>query len=127
MSNPYFGNADASDGADTAHDPEAMWEVCTSERGRAAIEAIADHPDGIEREPLTDEVYAIEYARTAHGVFDDSQRDSVRIGLYQTHLPRLDASGIIVWDRDDDVIYPTKACDVISKAIEAFREAVERR
>lgn len=99
-----------------------IWDICSTPRGRSAIIALFDAGDGIDREELTNLVF--EREADAGTV---KKYESVRVGLYQTYLPRMQQAGLIEWDRDEDVVRATEFCTDLAEAISEVESRLRSR
>lgn len=82
-------------------DAETLFEVLGNERRRACLQRLAEHDTGLSVSDLGREV-----ARSVadEGTESDAVYDSVYVSLCQTHLPKLDAVGLIEYNRDQKLV-----------------------
>lgn len=76
------------------------FHLLQNERRRAVMRYLLDHPDQdqFRMRTLAEEVAAWEHNTTVRELAAD-QRQRVYIGLYQSHLPKLDDYGVIKYDQ----------------------------
>lgn len=79
-------------------DAETLFEVLGNERRRACLQRLADRETGLSVSDLGRQV-----ARTVTDTETESDAvyDSVYISLCQTHLPKLDAVGLVDYNREE--------------------------
>ncbi|WP_222920380.1 hypothetical protein [Natrinema sp. SYSU A 869] len=116
------GAADADDGdgdADTG-DPLSkgeIFEVLRNQRRRYVLQYLKQDDRPVELGDLAQQVAAWEYETTLEGVTPE-QRKRVYTTLQQTHLPKMDGSGILRFDSDQGVIEATERTRDISVYLE---------
>lgn len=108
-------------GATAATDPEALdsettFEVLGNERRRACLQRLADHESGLSVSDLGRQVAR---AVTDGETESDAIYDSVYISLCQTHLPKLDAVGLVEYDRDQKWVAPGPRFDAARQQFQA--------
>ena len=79
----------------------------------------------VEFGQLVDEVTARETGRPVDDL-DSGARDSVRVSLYQTHLPKLETNGIVEYERVSGTIHPGPAIDSVRAYMGADGSLLER-
>lgn len=98
--------------------PDALFDALQNSRRRRAIQILADRPSGkIQLGELADEITAREQAPSSDP-FTASERKSVYVSLYQSHLDTLASAGIIRWDGDSGKIETTEATAKIARLIQ---------
>jgi len=83
-----------------------IFEVLRNQRRRYVLQFLKQYGRAVELGDLAQQVAAWEYGTTLDGVTPE-QRKRVYTTLQQTHLPKMDRSGILVFDSDRGVIEPT--------------------
>lgn len=100
-----------------------VLSVLSTREQRYALYYLLDH----ERVPLSElaDVIAGWLAVADRQVTTAGERTSLRIALYHTHLPRLEAAGLIEFDPDDRVVdraaFPTTTRELVEAARAAER------
>ena len=82
---------------------DEVFEVLKSPRRRYALYYLRREGGESELSDLTEQVAAWEN-ETTPAALSTEQRKRVYISLYQTHLPKLDETGIVDYDRDEGVV-----------------------
>lgn len=90
------------------------FHILQNARRRAVLRYLlaSDGRDPVEMGTLTEAVAAWEYDTTV-GQLSSEQRQRVYIGLYQAHLPKLDNSGVIDYDRQRGTVVSTPLIQVL--------------
>lgn len=74
-------------------------ELLSSRRRRVVLDVLADRPDGVDLADLATLV-------AGRGGTDDDDR--VRLTLHHAHLPKLDAHGVVEYDRESNRVEPVE-------------------
>lgn len=82
---------------------DEVFEVLKSPRRRYALYYLRREGGESELSDLTEQVAAWEN-ETTPAALTTEQRKRVYISLYQTHLPKLDETGIVEYDRDEGIV-----------------------
>ncbi|ELY44397.1 DUF7344 domain-containing protein [Natronorubrum sulfidifaciens] len=83
-----------------------IFEVLRNQRRRYVLQYLKQDSRPVELGDLAQQVAAWEYETTLEAVTPE-QRKRVYTTLQQTHLPKMDQSGILVFDSDNGVIRAT--------------------
>jgi len=94
-----------------------VFEVLRNQRRRYVLQFLKQYGRPVELGDLAQQIAAWEYETTLDGVTPE-QRKRVYTTLQQTHLPKMDTSGILVFDSDNGVIKPTKRTGEINVYLE---------
>ena len=94
-----------------------IFEVLRNQRRRYVLQFLKQDDRTVELGDLAQQVAAWEYETTLEEVTPE-QRKRVYTTLQQTHLPKMDQSGILVFDSDQGVIEPTERTDDLSIYLE---------
>jgi len=120
---PTVGLDAALDAEETTVPPEqdglddaTIFEVLGNERRRACLHCLAEHETDLSVSTLGRQV-----ARAVADAETDSDEiyDSVYVSLCQTHLPKLDAVGLVEYDRDRKRVEQGPGFDAIRQQFEA--------
>lgn len=117
--------ADGADGTDGADEPDdssplskgEIFEVLRNQRRRYVLQYLKQDSRPVELGDLAQQVAAWEYDTTPEEVTPE-QRKRVYTTLQQTHLSKMDESGILVFDSDEGVIEATDRTRDISIYLE---------
>jgi hypothetical protein len=103
---------------------DEIWEVFRNHRRRAVIQLVADmEPD----DAVALGVLADHIARREFGPgFSSSERKTVYVGLYQTHLEKLDDVDAVNYDDERGVIRPGPTADPLADALDAVTAVIHR-
>ncbi len=94
-----------------------IFEVLRNQRRRYVLQYLKQDTRPVELGDLAQQVAAWEYETTLDDVTPE-QRKRVYTTLQQTHLPKMDQSGILLFDSDDGVIEATDRTRDISIYLE---------
>ncbi|AGB15697.1 hypothetical protein Halru_1080 [Halovivax ruber XH-70] len=94
-----------------------VFEVLRNQRRRFVLQYLKQDDRPVELGDLAQQVAAWEYETTLDGVTPE-QRKRVYTTLQQTHLPKMDESGILLFDSDAGVIEATDRTRDISVYLE---------
>ncbi|SIR96624.1 DUF7344 domain-containing protein [Natronorubrum thiooxidans] len=94
-----------------------IFEVLRNQRRRYVLQYLKQDSRPVELGDLAQQVAAWEYETTLEKVTPE-QRKRVYTTLQQTHLPKMDQSGILVFDSDDGVIEATDRTNDLSIYLE---------
>ncbi len=94
-----------------------IFEVLRNQRRRYVLQYLKQDSQPVELGDLAQQVAAWEYETTLEKVTPE-QRKRVYTTLQQTHLPKMDQSGILVFDSDDGVIQATERTKDLSIYLE---------
>jgi DNA-binding transcriptional ArsR family regulator len=78
---------------------DAVFAALKNARRRQVIRHLNEQDGPVSLSDLSEHVAAIENGTTPEEI-DSKQRKRVYVGLYQSHLPKLDEMGVIVFDED---------------------------
>lgn len=83
----------------------SVYYILNSERRRECLKILYERGESMTTSELSEEiamsVFDIDSARPG-----SKERKRVYVGLYQTHLEKLDKSGLVDWDEDANVVTP---------------------
>ncbi|WP_137684077.1 DUF7344 domain-containing protein [Haloarcula mannanilytica] len=99
-------------------DDATIFEILGNKRRRACLHCLAEHETGMSVSSLGRQVAR---AVADAGTDSDELYDSVYISLCQTHLPKLDAVGLVEYDHDRKQVAPGPRFDAIRQQFEAAR------
>lgn len=94
-----------------------IFEVLQNKRRRYVLQYLRRHGGPVEIGELATQVAAWEYETTCDGI-SKKQRKRVYTTLQQTHLPRMDKVGIVVYNSDDGTINTTPQTDDLTVYLE---------
>ncbi|WP_211290167.1 DUF7344 domain-containing protein [Natrinema ejinorense] len=110
-------DADVDDDADERLSKGEIFELLRNQRRRYVLQYLKQDERPVELGDLAQQVAAWEYETTLDGVTPE-QRKRVYTTLQQTHLPKMDSSGILRFDSDTGVITVTERTRDISVYLE---------
>lgn len=110
--------------SDTAAPPQTIakddaFHLLQNARWRAVLRYLLAHDDQerFRMRDLAEEVAAWEHDTTVRQLTSD-ERQRVYIGLYQSHLPKLDEYGVIRYNQSRGVVEPTPLLGVLATFLE---------
>ncbi|RLM53641.1 hypothetical protein DVK02_12375 [Halobellus sp. Atlit-31R] len=96
-----------------------IHDLLRNDRRRNAIKCLQDRGREVMLRDLAEEIAEIE---TGESPPPRNIRDSVYISLHQSHLPKLDAAGVVAYDRDRKTIRLRKE----ARAVDVYMEVVTK-
>jgi len=115
---------DESDTGDDARDAgvaplelDVVFEILKNPRRRQVVQQLRDHGE-TDLGDLAEFIAADENDTTVEALSAD-ERKRVYIGLYQTHLPKMDDAGVVAYDQDQGVVAPGPAIDQLTAYLQA--------
>lgn len=111
------GDGDDGDEVEERLTKGEIFEVLRNQRRRYVLQFLKQDDRPVELGDLAQQIAAWEYETTLEGVTPE-QRKRVYTTLQQTHLPKMDTSGILEFDSDRGVIEPTERTRDISVYLE---------
>ncbi|MFC6732205.1 hypothetical protein [Haladaptatus sp. DYSN1] len=95
-----------------------IFHLLQNERRRAVLRYLAQSDeDSVRMRDVAEQVAAWENDTTVQQLHSD-ERQRVYIALYQTHLPKLDDSGVIEYNQSRGIVTPTNHADQLYPFIE---------
>jgi hypothetical protein len=102
--------ADVTDGSFDEPTEHEIYEILSNQRRRYALRALSGTPSGVSLGTLADQVAAWENDTTVEDVSTD-QRKRVYTALQQSHLPKMERTGMVRFDQDAARVLPTEHLD----------------
>lgn len=110
-----------TDGDDpTAVSEEELFDVLSNRRRRYAVHALDSDRGAVELGSLAEQVAAWEYG-VGVDELSHAQRKRVYTSLQQSHLPKMDAAGIVEFDKRRGLVEPTPAFEDVEIYMEVVR------
>ena len=107
----------------TGLDDATMFDILGNERRRVCLHCLAEHETALSVSALGQQVASI----VADAETDsDELYDSVYISLCQTHLPKLDAVGLVEYEQDQKQVCQGPRFGAIRDQFEAARTTEEQ-
>jgi len=97
------------------------FHVLSNRRRRYALHYLQQHDGPVELRDLAEQVAAWENDTTVDGV-ESSERKSVYISLHQSHLPKMDEVGVVVYDKDRNTVSLTDSATQLAIHLEVVPE-----
>lgn len=119
-------SAESGTGDDTRREPpnpslDVVFDVLQNRRRRLVLSALSD-PDGpTSLGDLAEHIAAIENDKP-RSALDSQERKRVYVGLYQSHLPKMDEAGAIRFDDDRGTVEPGPHIDVFRGYLDRDRD-----
>jgi len=99
----------------------ALLNIAQSERRRQCLRAVNKHGQ-LELTDLAEIVAAAE-VNTDRGQLQSQQRKRVYVSLYQTHISKLDDTGLVRWSRENGTVCATAET---GPAVDALDDLADR-
>lgn len=93
---------------------DIVFDVLKNVRRRRLLRYLKDQSGEVTLSDVAEHLAAIENDTTPERL-DSQQRKRVYVGLYQSHLPRLDSMGVLTFDRERGLIERTPAASQLDK------------
>lgn len=91
---------------------DELYHTLQCERRRLALRHLLDREGPTDVDALATAVATAERDTSADALSDE-QRQRIRLDLYQSHLPKLDDLGLVVYDQSRNLVEPTPAIDAL--------------
>lgn len=108
---------DADEPAPAPLETDLVFELLKNQRRRRVVEHVRDRGT-VALGDLAETIAADENDTTVAELSPD-ERKRVYIGLYQTHLPKMDDAGVVVYDQDRGEVSPGPAIDQLAPYLES--------
>lgn len=105
---------------------DAALRVLGADPRRRVLRHLMDEPGGIDVGELADRLHSDRGSSTSIGVEERSSRLDRRIGLMHVHLPLLESTGVVEFDRRSRTVVATEAARALAPLL-AAAGAFERR
>jgi hypothetical protein len=108
-------------GAGTESSPPSLdlaFEILKNERRRLVLDELSRADEPITTGDLSDIITARENNKSVPEITSE-ERKRVYVGLYQCHLPKMDAAGVISFDKDRGIIERGEHVDLLERYLEA--------
>lgn len=104
-----------SDGESLSNDD--LFHILQNERRRLVLRYLKGREGPIDMRDIAEQVAAWEHDTSVRAL-TSTQRQRVYIALYQSHLPKLDAHGLIEYNQSRGIVERLAAADVASPYLE---------
>lgn len=92
----------------TTRSKDELFQILSNNRRRYVIYYLHEAGESMSLKNLARKIAAAE-AEVPESEIDADERQRVYISLYQTHLPKLEEAGIVVYDEDERMVQLTEA------------------
>ena len=117
MQTPYPLTPNVDDSTELSRD--AIFSMLSNQRRRYVIHYLKQHPERVTIRDLSQQIAAWENGVSVEAL-TYKQRKRVYTSLHQTHLPKLDDSGVVDYDRDRGIV----SLNDRSRELEMYLEVV---
>lgn len=107
-------NADSAAPADEALPLDHAFEILKNERRRMVLEELSVAGGEVTLSDLSETIAARENDKTVTEISSE-ERKRVYVGLYQAHLPKMDATDIVEFNKDRGLIRPGAHSDLLER------------
>lgn len=97
--------------------PTDAIDILSSERRRQVISYIHNHDRETSIRELSEFLVEVE---------ENSDRKTVYISLYQQHLSKLDATGVVCWDKRGGVVKQGPHSDVVYRILRQIEQELDQ-
>lgn len=94
--------------------PDTMFDAVGNARRRQVLRYLNEQDGRVTLSDLAEHIAAIENDTTRE-LLDSQQRKRVYVGLYQSHLPKLDGMGVLTFDQQRGEIERTPAASQLDE------------
>lgn len=102
---------------------DEIFHLLQNQRRRLVLRYLTEHA-AVEMREVAEQVAAWENDTTVEGLTSDA-RQRVYIALYQSHLPKLDESGVIEYDRNRGTIEPCAPLEQLEPYLSAATDEAD--
>ncbi|WP_192498385.1 DUF7344 domain-containing protein [Halorussus halophilus] len=117
-------NGESDTPADLSTDQ--TFHLLQTQRRRDALWYLKQHDGPVEMSDMAEQVAAWEYDTTVPELHSN-QRQRVYIGLYQTHLPKLDQAGVIDYNQSRGIVERTPLAEEFDAYLEEIYADSDQR
>ncbi|MGQ4556072.1 DUF7344 domain-containing protein [Halobellus sp. GM3] len=103
---------------------DTAFDLLSNGRRRFVLRRLQRRRDGVELSDLAEELAAAENDLPADEL-SAQQRKRTYVSLYQTHIPKLADAGVVDYDSDSGMVYPTRHVDELAQYFEEDREEID--
>lgn len=96
---------------------DTAFDLLSNVRRRFVLRRLQDRPEGVELSALAEQLAAEENDAELEEL-SAQQRKRTYVSLYQTHIPKLADAGVVEYDPDTGMVYPTHHVDELSQYFE---------
>ncbi|MCU4718623.1 DUF7344 domain-containing protein [Halapricum hydrolyticum] len=93
--------------------PDQAFDILSNQRRRYALHYLSEHPEGEKLQELARRLAAWENEISVEKV-SKKQQKRVYVSLYQTHIPKLEAEGVVDYDSESGLITLTSHADDVT-------------
>ncbi|MGM0398731.1 MAG: DUF7344 domain-containing protein [Halobacteriota archaeon] len=116
-----FAADEPDDEASSSLSLDVAFDIVKNERRRLVLEYLAEREEPVALGELAEHIAAIENDKEVKAI-NSSERKRVYVGLYQCHLPKMDAAGVVESERNSNITLGKNAPDVM-KYVDVPEEA----
>lgn len=102
---------------------DVAFDLLSSKRRRFVLSRLQDAPGGMELSDLATELSSFENEVPPEEL-SSKDRKRVYVSLYQTHVPKLDDTGLVAYDSDTGTVRPTEQLDELAAYFEPTEPTV---
>jgi DNA-binding transcriptional ArsR family regulator len=106
---------------DTSLSQDIVFELLSSPRRRYILYHLRQTNEPVELTTLAEQVAAWENETDVDNI-TEQERKRVYVSLYQTHIPRLDEAGVIVYDKDSGMVSLSSQAKEIDNYLDSTEE-----
>ncbi|UWG47960.1 putative trancriptional regulator, ArsR family [Halanaeroarchaeum sp. HSR-CO] len=107
-----FTADEPDDEAATSLSLDVAFDIVKNKRRRLVLEYLAEREEPVALGELAEHIAAIENDKEVKAI-NSSERKRVYVGLYQCHLPKMDAAGVVESERNSNITLGKNAPDVM--------------
>jgi len=102
---------------------DTAFDMLSNGRRRFVLRQLQRRRDGVELSDLAEQL-AAEENDLPPGELSSQQRKRTYVSLYQTHIPKLADAGVVDYDSDTGMVYPTRHVDELAQYFEENHDAI---
>jgi hypothetical protein len=102
---------------------DTAFDLLSNGRRRFVLRQLQRRRDGVELSDLAEELAAEENDLPPEEL-SSQQRKRTYVSLYQTHIPKLADAGVVDYDSDTGMVYPTRHVNELAQYFEENRDTI---
>lgn len=106
----------------TTVDFDTMLDLCRDQHRRIVLAVLADQQRPLTKRDLTSAIVTHNHHSSMTEITAE-QHTEIECSLYHVHLPKLDAAGLVHYDRERGIVEPTEQFEEVQSRLLTVVEA----
>lgn len=120
-SSPQTGPEDGDEGVSEPLPLDQIFEILRNQRRRYVLEYLDGKDGSVTLRELAEQLTAWENDKEPNEI-TSAERKRVYVGLYQCHLPKMDSTNVISFNKPRGIIEPGEHIDIFEQYLESNEE-----